>query len=690
MNSENGRRHTRLRAALPPLLALLTLLAVLAAACADALPVAPNDADGANDAPGETVVEADCGWLRWSETGTTIADWFAARPDTAALHWWDAGAREFREFGRAAALAAPHRQLLAGTPLWLQQEGEDPPRIVSVDQAADIIRLRPGVNLVPWLGKQPATSLGDAIRWIAPELDAAAVVAGDGSSCRAVSLTDWLWDAPPTLAPGDVLALTLRRDAIWLQPWAQPPQLLLGPGVERDAQDELWREWEVVSGYMASRHGAAVALRAIALQPDHPSFVRAFELLLAEELDTGAWPIDACGGEIGGWIGLIVGCQDPIAFDHEYVHALQYDAATGGLGDAGEIRPLWLVEGMAMYLAAAYRDAAGHEDYLDARDWAIDGAHAFGGPLPLDTLETWLQWRYAPPLPAYAVGLLAAEWLAAQAGDDALFLYMRRLQRGPSRWREAFDIAFGLSVDDFYDAFSEHADTFERPRPHRITGRLVDPDGAPVSGMRVYAYPEHGGAGMFALTGRSGRFTIEAAAGRYRIAVQSGSRCTMFGYYRESGAIGSGIGAPPVEASARRTSEITVRLPAAPPDLRGWTTCAQPDGDGWLSGRVLDADGRGAANVHVLACDPERSVACGRAETGSDGAYAIDAPPGDYEILVGPADDPCLLWGMRGPSGELAQSADTGIVALGNAPVRGLDVRLPAPPAELRTYDQCW
>ena len=682
MSPEDSQGRTSLRAGL---LSLPVLLVLLAAACADALPVAPP---AAREQP--TAAESDCGWLRWGGDEATVADWFAAHPDVAVLHWWDAGAREFREFGRAAALAAPHRQLLAGTPFWPQGEDEDAPRIFSVEQAADdLIRLRPGVNLVPWLGKSPAVPLDEAIRWIAPELAAAAVVTGDGSTCRAVSAPEWRWEGPPTLAPGDVLALTLRREAIWLQPWAQPPQLLLGAGVEREAQDELWREWAVVSGYMASRHGAAVALRAIALQPDHPSFVRAFELLLAEELDSGAWPIDACGGEIGGWIGLIVGCQDPIAFDHEYVHALQHDAATGGLGEGGEIRPLWLVEGMAMYLAAAYRDAARHEDYLDAREWAIDGARAFGGPLPLDTLETWLQWRYAPPLPAYAIGLLAAEWLAAQAGDDALFLYMRRLQRGPSRWRDAFDVAFGLSVEDFYEAFSEHSETFERPRPHRLSGQLLDPEGAPVGGMRIYAYPRHGGAGMFSLTGRSGGFAIEASAGSHRIAVQSGSSCTLFGYYSESGGIGSWIGAALVEASARRTTEITIRLPVAPTELRGWTTCAEPDGEGWVQGRVLDADGRGVPNVFVLASEAAQEIGA-RAETDADGKFAFDAAPGDYQIAVGPADGRCVLWGMRSRSGELVQEADIGIVAVGDAPVRGVEVRLPAPPAELETYNQCW
>ena len=680
--------------ALLALFALIALFALLAAACTDALPDAPPAPPALSAAAEQqeaAASEPNCGWLRWSGESVSMPDWFAANPQTAALHWWDADGGEFHTARRGEQVSARFDALRPSMIVWQEQAGGGALRTFSLDHTIGVIRLQRGVNLVPWRATRRAVSMRDALRWIGPEIISAAAVSADGLSCRTLPLRNW-WGAPPppTLAAGDLLALELRRDAAWLQPWAQPPQLLLGAGVEPDAQDELWREWHAVSGYMASRYAAAVALRAVALQHDYASFVRAFELLLAEELDPGAWPRDACGGEVAGWIGLIVGCQQPIAFDHEYVHALQHDAATGGLGAAGEIRPLWLVEGMAMYLSARYRGDAGYEDYRSARRRAAENARAFGGPLPLYSLETYFQWRSSPPPAAYSVGFLAAEWLAAQAGDDALFLFMRRLQRGVGRWHEAFDVAFGMSLDEFYEAFDTHAQAFNRPRPHRVSGVLLDPDGAPVAGMRVYAYPEHGGRGEHDLSDSRGRFAVPLPAGRYTVAVQSGSRCTLYGRYRDGEALAPSSDPSIVEVAARSAPAITIRLPASPSALRGWSACDQPEGEGWLSGSVLAPDGRGAPNVEVLACAVDARQRCARAETGPDGAYALDAPPGDYALILGPADAPCLAWGARSPTGGLTQSSDIDIVPINQSPIRGLDIRLPAPPQQLAAHDHCW
>lgn len=678
--------------ALLALTALFALIALIAAACTDALPDAPpvSPTMPAAEQQQAAAGEPNCGWLRWSGESISLPDWFAANPQTAALYWWDAAAGEFHTARRGEQVSARFDALRPSMIVWQVQEGDGAARTFSLDHTVGLIRLQRGVNLVPWRAIRSAISMQDALRWIGPEIVSAAAVSADGLSCRTLPIRNWWGQPPPTLAAGDLLALELRRAAAWLQPWAQPPQLLLGAGVDPDAQDELWREWHAVSGYMASRYAAAVALRAVALQHDYDSFVRAFELLLAEELDPGAWPLDACGGEVAGWIGLIVGCQQPIAFDHEYVHALQHDAATGGLGAAGEIRPLWLVEGMAMYLSARYRSDAGYEDYRSARRRAAENARAFGGPLPLYSLETYFQWRSSPPVAAYSVGFLAAEWLVAQAGDDALFLFMRRLQHGVSRWRGAFDVAFGLSLDEFYEAFDEHAQLFNRPRPHRVSGVLLDPDGAPVAGLRVYAYPEHGGRGEYDLSDSRGRFAVPLPAGRYAVAVQSGSRCTLYGYYRDGEALAPSSDPTFVELSARSAPAITIRLPTSPSALRGWSTCDQPEGAGWLSGSVLAPDGRGVPNVEVLACGVDARQRCARAETGPDGAYALDAPPGDYALILGPADDPCLAWGARSPTGGLTQSSDIGIVPVDQSPIRDVNVRLPASPQELAAHNHCW
>ena len=674
----------------PQAAALLALIALLAAACADAIPVAPNDADGA---PAETVVEADCGWLRWSEAEATVADWFDAHPDSAALHWWDAGARVFRTARRGDTAAPPFEALARGMLLWREQLDEQSPQLFAAQDTVGVIPLRRGFNLIPWADGGAEINLRDALRWLGPNLVSAAhvdlQVGSVANPCgfhwdRRVEGIGWVdW---PTPADGDLLALELDEAAAWLQPWAGPPQLLTGVGVDADAQDELWREWRAVTGYMATRYRSAAPLRAVTLQPDFASVIRGLELLRGEEFPPASWPLDACGGEIEGWIGLMVGCQDPIAFDHEYVHALQNQAVTGGRGRAAEIRPLWLVEGMAMYLAARYRDDAGHETYDDARAWAIDTARLVGRRLPLNTIETHRQWRAAPAGPAYALGLLAAEWLAAQAGDDALFYYMRQLQRWSNSWEIAFEAAFGLRVDEFYAAWNVHALSFERPLPHRLSGAVLDPRGEPVADLQVYAYPRRPGRAHFGGTDADGRFTIALPADRYRLIVQSGGNCTEFGAYREGETLGNWQEATLVEVRPGDTPEVVVRLSAPVAELRGWSLCAEPDSEGWVRGRVLNADGRGAPNVFVWAFDDAQGFGAG-AETDFDGRFAFDAAPGRYRITVGPAGDWCLTWGARGPGGNLVPSSEAALLEIADSPLRNIKIHLPV---ALTPRDNCW
>ena len=209
-----------MRRTLPALLALIALTALIAAACTDALLDAPpaSPALSASAEPQQAAAsEPGCGWLRWSDARVSLVDWFAANPQTAALHWWDAHAGEFRAVQRDAAASALYDALAPSTLVWQEREGDGPPRAFSLDHTTGLIRLQRGVNLVPWRATRPAVSLQDALRWIGPELISAAAVSVDGSSCRALPLRNW-WGQPPALADGDLLALELRRAAAWLQP----------------------------------------------------------------------------------------------------------------------------------------------------------------------------------------------------------------------------------------------------------------------------------------------------------------------------------------------------------------------------------------------------------------------------------------------------------------------------------------
>ena len=62
----------------------------------------------------------------------------------------------------------------------------------------------------------------------------------------------------------------------------------------------------------------------------------------------------------------------------------------------------------------------------------------------------------------YQLGFLAADRLADHAGVEALAGYYQRLPSSDS-WQEAFEGAFGIAVDDFYETFEAYRAEIVRP-----------------------------------------------------------------------------------------------------------------------------------------------------------------------------------------------------------------------------------
>ena len=139
---------------------------------------------------------------------------------------------------------------------------------------------------------------------------------------------------------------------------------------------------------------------------------------------------------------------------HEISHAQR--AAISGFemsGRTDEIQsygPIWLEEGIAYLhadLALAY---GGIHSYEVLRSRSVPNDSEFP---PLEQLETREQ--------TWAVrggdwfGKWAAELLASHSGEDALYRYHTLLQPGTT-WQEAFEAAFGIIVEEFYDLFEDH------------------------------------------------------------------------------------------------------------------------------------------------------------------------------------------------------------------------------------------
>ena len=151
------------------------------------------------------------------------------------------------------------------------------------------------------------------------------------------------------------------------------------------------------------------------------------------------------------------------------MHLIQAQLARGRIGASWETEPAWLIEGAAEYVSARYRDAMSYKSYRYFMEDAIDIARERRVTLPLQRLVSREDFRGLDIVYAYSFSFLAAEWLAAHAGDAALFRYMRQLSRAGTNWDLAFEIAFGLRVEEFYNA------SRNTPRTLRSRGRIALP-----------------------------------------------------------------------------------------------------------------------------------------------------------------------------------------------------------------------
>ncbi len=91
---------------------------------------------------------------------------------------------------------------------------------------------------------------------------------------------------------------------------------------------------------------------------------------------------------------------------------------------------------------------------------------AQGTTLPLSNFEG----NYTVNDKSYAINVrsesalffLAAEWLATHAGDWAVIEYFRLLP-SVGTWWPAFEQAFGLTIEEFYEDFEAYRATLSSP-----------------------------------------------------------------------------------------------------------------------------------------------------------------------------------------------------------------------------------
>jgi hypothetical protein len=143
---------------------------------------------------------------------------------------------------------------------------------------------------------------------------------------------------------------------------------------------------------------------------------------------------------------------------HHVQQELQGNQSSWGTTPESQVRPngpVWLNEGSAEWMGYQVAAAAGVYSYSSSLAGYI--AQAKATDVPLQAFETYAG-IHATPI-AYGWLFAACDLLASRAGGLPSFLdYWRRIAAG-TPWRDAFQQAFGRSVDQFYAEFAAYRAT---------------------------------------------------------------------------------------------------------------------------------------------------------------------------------------------------------------------------------------
>ena len=147
-----------------------------------------------------------------------------------------------------------------------------------------------------------------------------------------------------------------------------------------------------------------------------------------------------------------------------YFHVLQHQLVAPR--SLSEVEPYWLVEGMAMNFDLAYTqsrsgrrpflgDNGRYSPYLDLEDAInLNGVMTPGWLRNKLTESNFRDGHLVHPIYANSIAFAGAHFLVGEAGEDSVVEFWRLLQQRPT-WQQAFEEAFGMSIEDFYDSFEE-------------------------------------------------------------------------------------------------------------------------------------------------------------------------------------------------------------------------------------------
>lgn len=435
----------------------------------------------------------------------------------------------------------PLHTVAPGMGLSLFISGDSPVDLwVAQTPAVGLVKLHADWNLVAWLGRN-TTDLADAVRGVGQSLDSAySWDSTRGGWCSYRPALGRL-NPSCTVQPGGAVWVNVDRDVNWLQPTGEKPRVVfageVSPSVQESVNDDLdaamvffAEEWGVQADHARTTLYVATdgdALAAV-IPDDYPC-----EDVTKTWAKYPAWQCPASGGN--SFIVLresrwhdkarvrnmgnsrVEGRYDLV---HEYTHAVQHQLGGGWSAD----QPNWLVEGMAFWVEGLlYVDDQGRDrDWLrrdnevrlqglrpgclhynlhapDLESLAVKGEHGSGAyrPCEPDGWGAYRPWEYE-------LGSIAVERLAGSAvggrhvRQESILEYWRQYDGCDDgvvvndegvvvevvvclvpepMWKDAFERAFGRSIDQFYEEFVTYRASFDEGGRELPEGAVMADEG---------------------------------------------------------------------------------------------------------------------------------------------------------------------------------------------------------------------
>ena len=450
--------------------ALLTALAalVLCAGLGPARAAASDDSADTSDVTTITTV-LHPGWnmVGWVGPETPAERLFEAIPALESVFAWDSEAQQYQWQTRTRTPDHGLRQLTPGHGLWLYLGGTEVVEWTRpVSDEVVLLELHAGRNLVGWTGGD-GTPIEDALARLRDTLElvwhfdaAAQEYRLYHPKATANSLTE--------LNRGDAILVDVSRDTRWWQ--SELVVFVSELGEDRQAQIREWAE--TARTVITERWAVRIPFIAYVGDPE--------SVASAHFRHHGSSPPDLCGQYVGSRMYIDDGCFLETTFMHLYSGVVHNYLSTWWYA-----APAWLVQGSHSYLTTVYRgwalEASTPEQSIEAHKRGAPSSIRMHERPPLADLEDYPTY-YAQEVAAYSLSFMALDWLVERASEASIFEFLATLDDG-SDWREAFELAFGITADDFYEQFEEYISKLAPPLAHLTDDRtgpvVVFADGTP-------------------------------------------------------------------------------------------------------------------------------------------------------------------------------------------------------------------